>query len=53
MTFLNNYHKAIWAAKYDSILVRKNEDDEVEVCEDVLWSILNSILVLCICISIY
>jgi hypothetical protein len=30
---LNNYHKAIWAAKYNSVLIRENEVDVVEVCE--------------------
>jgi hypothetical protein len=35
-----NYHKAIWAAKYNSVLIRENEDDEVEVCEEVSLLIL-------------
>jgi len=32
---LNNYHNVIWVAKNSSKQVRKNEDDEVEVCEEV------------------
>ena len=34
MKFLNNYPKAIWAAKYNFILVPENVDDAVEVCEE-------------------
>ncbi len=35
VTFFYKYHKAIWAAKYNSVLIRENEDYEVEVCDDV------------------
>ena len=34
--FLNKYHKAIWAAKFNCKLVQEKEDDELEVCEEVL-----------------
>jgi len=40
VTFLNNYHKAIWAAIYYSVLIHENEDDQVEVCEEVSLLIL-------------
>ncbi len=40
VTFLYNYHKAFWAAKYSSVLIRENEDDEIEVCEEVSLLIL-------------
>ena len=33
--FLNKYHKAIWAAKFNCKLVQEKEDDELEVCEEV------------------
>ena len=37
---MNNYPKAIWAEKCNSVLTRENEDDEVEVCEEMSLHIL-------------
>ena len=45
--FLNKYHKAIWAAKFNCKLVQEKEDDELEVCEEVCirtWLLLLSFI---------
>ena len=35
LSFLNTYHKTMWAAKYNSTFVYEDDDDDAEIGEEV------------------
>ena len=37
LSFLNNYHKTMWTAKYNCIFVYEDDDDDAEIGEEVTY----------------
>ena len=36
VSFLNQYHKKLWVAKYNAKFVRETTEDEIDICDEVL-----------------
>ncbi len=44
VSFLNQYHKKLWVAKYNAKFVRETTEDEIDICDEVFKLLSSSFL---------